>query len=205
MFTAHQILRLLLPGRPSSWPPEILPLASKARAPKPKESTSARPSKVPEPPIPPRRRVPEPAIPPRQPVPEPPTPPRRPKASLALSPPRPSRLQAPEIEVLKAPKLPDFLPSRCEQGIQVVPHPHYTIKTQVCQKVLLTNLPVGVQERHVLRQLEEHGVEHPFLLQVCQETSTCVLWYPQEAKLALAIVKESLSQDLFQMCALTIC
>ncbi|CAE7038216.1 GALNT15 [Symbiodinium sp. CCMP2592] len=146
----------------------------------------------------PSRKVPEPVTPtrsrPKASAPAVFTPPRtRPAAAerkaqyvkvLVPEPPEPVKAEP----ALKVPEPPE--PPMPPAKIPVITHPHYAIRRQVCQQVLLTNLPIAVEEHHVVRQLEAARLEQPFVVQVNQEASTCKLFYPQVSKSVDVLVEE---------------
>ncbi|CAE7704478.1 GALNT15 [Symbiodinium necroappetens] len=138
------------------------------------------------------RKVPEPVTPSRPKA----SAPRSPERGALFTPPRPERkaeyvtVTVPEPpEPVKSEKVPEP-PVPPPPKIPVITHPHYAIRRQVCQQVLLTNLPVGVEEHHIVRQLDAAGLEQPFVVQVNQEASTCTLFYPQVSKSADMLVEE---------------
>ena len=141
------------------------------------------------------RKVPEPMTPSRPKA----SAPRSPERGAPFTPPRPERkaeyvtVTVPEPpEPVKSEKVPEP-PVPPPPKIPVITHPHYAIRRQVCQQVLLTNLPVGVEEHHIVRQLDTAGLEQPFVVQVNQAASTCTLFYPQVSKSADMLVEERLA------------
>ncbi|CAE7657614.1 GALNT15 [Symbiodinium sp. CCMP2456] len=137
------------------------------------------------------RKVPQPVTPSRPKASAP-----RPEQGAPFTPPRPERKaqyvtvkmpESPEpVQSEKVPEPPVPPPAK----IPVITHPHYAIRRQVCQQVLLTNLPIGVEEHHVVSQLDAARLEQPFVVQVNQEASTCILFYPQVSKSADMLVEE---------------